>query len=216
MSVPTRDAETTSPPIEPPYQPRRPWFALPRPGIALLDRSDSLVYFLVGVCFLGVALLSLIYGVVKFLNAMASAFAGGHVDTTTAVAQAIVNFVSDLLLTLIIMEVLGTVVHYLRRRETSLRPFLFIGIISAVRSILATGARLSISDVNTLPQQVFYNTMIELATDAIVIVALGITMRLIGSFLDDSFEDHPVADNASTRPVADTTAARSPSGALPR
>ncbi len=47
------------------------------------------------------------------------------------VAQAIIEFVSGLLLVLIIMEMLGTVIHYLQVHATSLRPFLFIGIVSA-------------------------------------------------------------------------------------
>jgi uncharacterized membrane protein (DUF373 family) len=96
------------------------------------------------------------------------------------VAQAIIEFVSGLLLVLIIMEMLGTVIHYLREHTTSLGPFLFIGIISATRSILSIGARLSIEGFS-LSAIDFTHAMIELGVSAAVIVALGVTLKLLGT-----------------------------------
>jgi uncharacterized membrane protein (DUF373 family) len=91
---------------------------------------------------------------------------------------------SDLqvLLVLIITEVLGTVIHYLKAHVTSLRPFLFIGIISATRGILEIGAKLSVGKVDN-----FNQAMIELGVHAAVVLALGITLRL----LDKNFEIGP-------------------------
>jgi uncharacterized membrane protein (DUF373 family) len=100
-------------------------------------------------------------------------------------AQDIIALVSDLLLTLIIMEVLGTVVHHLQEGETTLRPFLFIGIISATRGILAVGARLSVDSNGTLSREEFIRDMVELGVNAIVIIALGVTMKLIGQYLEE-------------------------------
>jgi uncharacterized membrane protein (DUF373 family) len=99
------------------------------------------------------------------------------------VANAIIKFVSDLLLVLIIMEVLGTVIHYLKAHATSLRPFLFIGIVSATRGILSIGARLSVE--GRISEQDFISAMIELGVNAFVILALGITLKLIGKFLEE-------------------------------
>jgi len=99
-----------------------------------------------------------------------------------AVAKAIIQLVSDLLLVLIIMEVLGTVIHYLKAHATSLRPFLFIGIVSATRGILSIGARLSVGEVK--PGE-FSNAMIELGVSAAVILALGITLKLLGRLVED-------------------------------
>src|SRR5262249_50664582 len=99
-------------------------------------------------------------------------------------AQDIISLVSDLLLTLIIMEVLGTVVHHLQDGETTLRPFLFIGIISATRGILAVGARLSVATNGALSREDFVRDMVELGVNAIVIIALGVTMKLIGQYLE--------------------------------
>jgi uncharacterized membrane protein (DUF373 family) len=99
------------------------------------------------------------------------------------VAQAIIELVSGLLLVLIIMEILGTVIHYLQVHTTSLQPFLFIGIISATRSILSIGARLSIQGFN-LSAIDFTHAMIELSVSAVVILALGITLKLLSKLFD--------------------------------
>src|SRR5713226_6614374 len=96
---------------------------------------------------------------------------------------AIIKLVSDLLLVLIIMEVLGTVIHYLKAHATSLRPFLFIGIVSATRGILSIGARLSVEKV-TLPSPEFTSAMVELGVNAAVILALGITLKLLGKLIE--------------------------------
>lgn len=52
-------------------------------------------------------------------------------------------FVHDLLFVMIILEIFGTVIAYLRDRRISIRPFLFIGIIFAIRKILMVGAKLT-------------------------------------------------------------------------
>lgn len=169
-----------------------------------IEAMDGLVYTLVGLFFLVAALVSLAYGVSKFFVSLYGAYIAytrnqsiGAGDTATV----IINFVSDLLLTLIIMEVLGTVVHYLQTRATSLKPFLFIGIISATRGILAVGARLSVTDFSQLHGAEFTGSMIELGVNAGVIIALGVALRLIGSFLDD---DSNVTRRDVTQPIGDT------------
>jgi len=83
------------------------------------------------------------------------------------------------------MELLGTVIHYLQVHTTSLRPFLFIGIISATRSILSIGARLSVEGFNVSATD-FMHAMIELGVSAVVILALGITLKLLGRLVEVS------------------------------
>src|SRR5438874_9814767 len=117
------------------------------------------------------------------VDVQAAVKATGQPNTTpqAVVAGAIIKLVSDLLLVLIIMEVLGTVIHYLKSHETSLRPFLFIGIISATRSILSIGARLSVGAGGN--EGGFTNAMIELGVSAAVILALGVTLKLLGKLV---------------------------------
>ncbi len=155
--------------------------------IELLEHGDQGIYVAAGIGFLIAAVLSLVYAVATFVVTIAAlgavGFVGGEVGGRSAVG-AIIAFVSDLLLTLIILEVMSTVVGYLRSRATTLKPFLFIGIISATRGILAVGARLSVAGGGIGPTE-FRNAMIELGVDAAVIIALGITLRLIGRYIDE-------------------------------
>jgi len=144
-----------------------------------LEKGDAFIYSIVGICFFMAGLFALGYSFWNFGLAMLTLPAS---DTTGAVAQAIINLVSDLLLVLLIMEVLGTVTHYLKSHATSLRPFLFIGIISATRGILSIGARLSIE---TVKGSEFNQAMIELGVNALAILALGITLKLLGRMVDD-------------------------------
>jgi|SRR5579859_7076059 len=146
---------------------------------SLLDRGDSIVYIIVGVCFFLGALFALVYSFWNF----GELFVASHYQPAL-VGQAIIQFVSDLLLVLIIMEVLGTVTHYLRQHATSLSPFLYIGIISATRGILSIGARLSVEG-SAVSNQVFTNGMIELSVSGFVILALGITIKLLGKLDTD-------------------------------
>lgn len=174
--------------------PRKNWLWGPMSGFTrFLESSDSFVYALVGASFLIGALFSLCYSIIKFVSTLMASAGPNWYDifnksTGTTTGTALINFVSDLLLTLIIMEVLGTVVHYLRTRATSLKPFLFIGIISATRGVLAVGARLSVADFQQLASgsgTEFRYSMIELGVNAGVIIALGLALRLIGRFLED-------------------------------
>ncbi len=156
----------------------------------ILSRGDSLMYAVVGLCFFLGAIFALCYGFWDFSNTMlnianlvkVSQHTANPTTASSIVANAIIKLISDLLLVLIIMEVLSTVIHYLKSRATSLRPFLFIGIISATRGILSIGARLAIE---TVTGNDFSQAMIELGVNALVILALGITLKMLGDLVDE-------------------------------
>lgn len=145
----------------------------------ILEKTDSLIYSIVGICFFLGGLFALGY---SFWDFSVTMFSDPAKLTTELVAGAIIKLISDLLLVLIIMEVLGTVIHYLKSHATSLRPFLFIGIISSTRGILSIGARLS---VETVTPAEFNRSMIELGVNALAILALGITLKLLGKLVED-------------------------------
>ncbi|MDQ2903899.1 MAG: phosphate-starvation-inducible PsiE family protein [Chloroflexota bacterium] len=149
----------------------------------LLERWDSLIYAIVGVCFFLGAFCALGYTLWHFWVLIHALLVKTEGFDATNVAQAIIQLISDLLLVLIIMEVLGTVIHYLKSHATSLRPFLFIGIVSATRGILSIGARLSVGEGST--GGAFTNSMIELGVNAAVILALGLTLKLLGKLVGD-------------------------------
>lgn len=149
----------------------------------LLEKGDSIIYAIVGVCFFLAAIIALGYCFWNFWHTMTQLPAQQASGQAGYIADAIVAIISDLLLVLIIMEVMSTVIHYLKSHSTSLRPFLFIGIVSGVRGILSLGARLSVN-TSTKPDE-FNHAMIELGVNAAVILALGITLKLLGKLVED-------------------------------
>jgi uncharacterized membrane protein (DUF373 family) len=175
------------------HEPTNPIIAI---SSRFLDQGDSFIYAIVGICFFLGAIFTLGYSFWDFGSTISQidfsklliplpGSITNPVELATpqsVVANAIIKLVSDLLLVLIIMEVLGTVIHYLKEHATSLRPFLFIGIVSATRGILSIGARLSVKEVTG---SAFNDAMIELAVSGGVILALGITLKLLGKLVED-------------------------------
>lgn len=133
-----------------------------------LGGADTLVYVLVGLVFLLGALAMLGYTVYTFID---------HVDE--GFPQAIITLVNDLLLVMIIMEVLRTVLSYIEERGASLRPFLFIGAISATRRILAIGAETSISGDKSVSHDEFTRRLVDLGVNAGVILAIAVALYLL-------------------------------------
>ena len=149
----------------------------------LLDHSDAIIHGIIGISFLIGAIFALGYSFWD-LGTMMIEKTGAESTSTSFVALAIIKFVSDLLLVLIILEVLRTVIAYLKEHTTSLHPFLYIGIVSATRGILSIGARLAVEfKMDTAD---FTKAMIELGVNALVILALGITLKLLGKLVKES------------------------------
>ena len=103
-----------------------------------LERADIAVYAVVAVLFLGAAVAMAVFTVVTFFQHINEGF---PLDVLTSI--------NNLLLVLINLEVLGTVRSYLVNGTTSLTPFLYIGIISATRRILANGAATTLGHATT-------------------------------------------------------------------
>src|SRR5690348_3064661 len=153
--------------------------------LRLLNGLDLVVYALVGVAFVAAAILAFAFSIGQVIFNLLHSFGITFqlkASTCPSIAQAVLDFVSDLLLVLIIMELLGTIRSYVEKGDTSVEPFLIIGIISATRGILSVGARLYIAGA-TLSADDFRNAMIELAINALVIIALGITMRILDGLI---------------------------------
>ncbi len=139
-----------------------------------LNGADTFVYILVGVVFLVGALVMLGYTVVTFFQSLNGHAEGGF-------PQAVITLVNDLLLVMIIMEVLRTVLSYIEEGGASLRPFLFIGAISATRRILAIGAEMSISGETQrqLTREDFTRRMTDLGINALVILLIVVALYLL-------------------------------------
>jgi len=89
--------------------------------------------------------------------------------------SSIIALVNDVLLALIILELLWTVVRFLKKQKFLLGPFLAIGIIAGVRRILLIEAQTSLMD-NT-PIEKLYEIGLITIVILILIVAYYISIK---------------------------------------
>jgi uncharacterized membrane protein (DUF373 family) len=132
----------------------------------VVDNFELAVHYTVS------ALLILIAGVVLFRTVE-------HlIESRDDFAAQVTTGINDLLLVIILMELLRTVVGHLDTNDFQLRPFLIVGIITAVRHILAVGARLTLDGEGTAEQ--FRRSQIELGVSSAVVLALAVSFFLVG------------------------------------
>ncbi len=89
----------------------------------------------------------------------------------------VTNVINGLLFVVIVMELLHTVVEHFEFAGFQLKPFLIIGIISAVRHILTVGARESLGASET--GSAFRQAQIALGVNAAVVLALVVGLILV-------------------------------------
>ena len=104
---------------------------------------------------------------------MADGFSGSG-DLLSEIVPSVIN---SLLFVVIVLELLGTVTAHFKRGGFQLRPFLIIGIISAVRHILTVGAKSSLG--KGIPNDEFTRVMVEFGVNVGIIVALVIALAII-------------------------------------
>ncbi|MEK6673479.1 MAG: phosphate-starvation-inducible PsiE family protein [Nitrospirota bacterium] len=80
--------------------------------------------------------------------------------------DSVIHLVNDVLLALIILELLWTVIRFLKKQKFILAPFLAIGIIAAVRRILLIEAQTSYM------AHVPFEKMYEIGLSAVVVIIL--------------------------------------------
>lgn len=136
--------------------------------IRILVRGESATFVAIAVALLAIAVVVLIRGVRDLLLAPPS----------EAFAVTITRAVNAVLFIVIVLELLRTIVARLDGGGFQLQPFLVIGIISASRHILTVGAQLSL----TGEQLPIGRTMIELAVNAGVVLALSVALVLVRRF----------------------------------
>lgn len=152
----------------------------------LIDVADQGLYVIVAALFLVAAAVLAVHAVAVFLQGLDHNVPGD-----------VITFVNALLLVLIILEVLGTVRDFLASGTTSLKPFLYIGIISATRRILAIGAVSALGSDAGQGAEPFNHLMIDLGVNGAVVLALALAV-----FLFSRGEAHlaDAADSSSDSP----------------
>ena len=97
-----------------------------------LSTADDYLQFVLGFLLLLLALVLIL----QTMIAIPHIFAGNSADMLVVI--------HDVMLVMIVLELLWTVLTYLREHSVPLEPFLFVGIISSVRKFVLIGAQMSL------------------------------------------------------------------------
>ena len=92
--------------------------------------------------------------------------------------QSLISAVDGVLVVIILLDILRTVLTHLEGWEFPFRPFLVIGIIAAVRDILAVSTRLTLSAGGSIQGHSIPQSLIELGTSAGVVLILAVALFL--------------------------------------
>lgn len=136
---------------------RRDWL------IRGLVSAEDLIYVAVAVVLVAIAGVLLYHTVSDALS------------TNALFSDRITAAVNGVLFVVIVLELFRTVIAHLQGGGFQLRPFLIIGIISAVRHILLVGAR----SLSSATEKAFNHTQIELAVNGAVALVLVIALVLL-------------------------------------
>ncbi len=134
--------------------------------IGLVEVAEDIVHYAVALVLVGVAVVVLVKSVLDLLE--------GHEEFATLVTDVI----NSILFVIIVMEILRTVIAHFDDAGLQLKPFLIIGIISAVRHILTVGAQASLGAAEHGPDE-FRQAQVELGVNATVVIALVVGLVLV-------------------------------------
>jgi len=126
--------------------------------------AEDVVHYLVALLLLGLAAMVL-------WNTLASLLKDHPFSTR------VIDGINGVLFVVIVMELLHTVLAHFERAGFQLKPFLIIGIISAVRHILTIGARLTLA--GDLTGDAFSHAQIELGVNSGVVLGLIVGLLLV-------------------------------------
>jgi uncharacterized membrane protein (DUF373 family) len=133
--------------------------------IGLVEVAEDMVHYAVALVLVGVACVVLGKSVLDL-------FGSNH-----EFARVVTDVINSILFVIIVMEILRTVVAHFDDAGLQLKPFLIIGIISAVRHILTVGAQVSLGGEGDAAH--FRRAQTELGVNAAVVLALVIGLVMV-------------------------------------
>jgi uncharacterized membrane protein (DUF373 family) len=157
---------------------------LTRWALPLLGRIDRLLYLGVAVFLVGAAAATLGHAILDLPS-----------EADRGFAHAVARVVNEALLVLIILELLGTVRDYLSTGTVSVRVFLYVGIISAIRRIVAIGGLTAVGE--EIASEEFKELMIDLGVNAAVVLSLAAALFLVDRRLAPAVADRPALDGTA-------------------
>ncbi len=143
--------------------------ALHRRLLRALSQADDWLQFALGFLLLLIALILLGQTVLVLPQVL----------STTHYQQGMLVVVHDIMLVMIVLELLWTVLTYLREHSVPLEPFLFVGIISSVRKLLLIGAQMSLAEVSLAHLPVDEFRLKEIAYHGALVFVLIVGLVLV-------------------------------------
>jgi uncharacterized membrane protein (DUF373 family) len=89
--------------------------------------------------------------------------------------SSVMHLINDMLLVLIILELLWTVIRFLRKKKFSLAPFLSIGIIAAIRRILLI--EMHTSTLESVPVEKLYEIGLSAGVVLVLMIAYYVAYK---------------------------------------
>lgn len=89
----------------------------------------------------------------------------------------VLEMIGDLLFVLLIMEILWDVLRYLKRRAFTLKPFIYVGIISSVRGMVLVEARIGLEHLEGFA---LFQQLAKIGIFSLIVFVLIICLYLLG------------------------------------
>ncbi len=136
--------------------------------LKVLEEGDEIIQMGISVVLLVSSAIILVYSTYHFLDEMQINMIG-----------AIFHLLQKLFLIMIILELMNTVLTYLKEHTIPLEPFIVIGIISALRKLLMAGAHISIMEGESINEVLFDQYLYEIGLNTLVVLVLVVALYLV-------------------------------------
>lgn len=145
----------------------------------ILTLAEDIIHYAAGLLLLALALIVLWHTGQGLLN------------TQNQFSQRVIDGIDGVLFVIIVAELMQTVMAHFDHSGFQLKPFLIIGIISAIRHILTIGARLTLG--GDVGGAAFTRSQIELGVETGVVLGLAVGLLLV-RLVDKQGEDELEGD----------------------
>ena len=136
--------------------------------LKILENGDDYIQMGISVVLLASSAIILIYSSYHFIDEM-----------KVNMINAVFHLLQKLFLIMIILELMNTVLTYLKEHTIPLEPFIVIGIISALRKLLMAGAHISIMEGESINELLFKQYLYEIGFNTFVVLILVIALYLV-------------------------------------
>lgn len=89
----------------------------------------------------------------------------------------VLEMIGDLLFVLLIMEILWDVLRYLKRQVFTLKPFIYIGIISSVRGMILVEAKIGLEPLEGFA---LFQQLAKIGIFSLIVLVLIICLYILG------------------------------------